>query len=82
MALIYLDRVAERLRIRGLDIRTHVVSGKSPAAAVLDVARGENVDLIAVATHGRSALRRLLFGSVAETIAWRSTIPVLAHCPD
>jgi len=82
MALTYLDRVAERLRTRGLYTQTHVVSGKSPAAAVLDVARGENIDLIAVATHGRSALRRLLLGSVAETIVWRSPVPVLAYCPN
>ena len=77
----YLNRVAERLRAEGLCARTRVVSGKSPAVAVLDVARGENIDLIAISARGRGTLRRLLFGSVAESIAWRSTEPVLVYCP-
>ena len=72
-----LNRAAERLRAGGLGTRTRVVAGKSPAAAVLDVARGENTDLIALATRGRGTLRRLLLGSVAESIARHSTTPVL-----
>ena len=80
-AQAYLNRVAERLRAEGLCARTRVVSGKSPAVAVLDIARDENIDLIALSTRGRGTLRRLLFGSVAESIAWRSTGPVLVYCP-
>ena len=62
----YLDGVADHLRARGSCVRMCVVSGKSPANAVLDVARYENTDLIALAARGRGALRRLLFGSVAK----------------
>jgi nucleotide-binding universal stress UspA family protein len=82
MAQAYLNRVAARMRSKGLCSLTHVVSGKSPADAVLDVARDEGIDLIAIAARGRGALRRLLFGSVAESIAWRSPLPVLVYCPN
>ena len=80
-ARAYLNRVAERLRAEGLCARTRVVSGKSPAVAVLDVARGEDINLITLAMRGHGALRRLIFGSVAESIAWHSTGPVLVYCP-
>ena len=62
--------------------RARVLPGKSPAAAILDVARGENSDLIAIATRGRGVLRRLLFGSVAESIAQQLTGPLLVYCPN
>jgi Universal stress protein family len=38
--------------------------------------KGSEADLIAMTTHGRSALGRLLFGSVAETVMRRANIPV------
>ena len=70
-AQAYLDRVAERLRAEGFRIQTHVVVAESAAAAVLDMARDKNIDVIAIATHGRSGLKRLLLGSVADKISAR-----------
>ena len=79
VAHAYLNRVAGRLRAGGLHTQTRVLAGTSPAAAILEVARRENIDLIALATRGRGALRRLLWGSVAESIVWRSIAPVLVY---
>ena len=79
MAHAYLNRVAGRLRAGGLHTQTRVLAGTSPSAAILEVARRENIDLIALATRGRGALRRLLWGSVAESIVWRSIAPVLVY---
>jgi nucleotide-binding universal stress UspA family protein len=46
-----------------------------PAAAIVRVAAEKNCDLIVMGTQGRSGLRRLLEGSVAEhVVRW-------AHCP-
>ena len=81
MAQAYLDRVAERLREKGLRVQTRVAVGKSPCVAILDDVRAHHVDLIAVAAHRRSVLQRLFWRSVADGVAWRSTVPVLVCCP-
>jgi nucleotide-binding universal stress UspA family protein len=80
-AQAYLDRVAERLRAKGFRIQTHIVVGKSAAAAVLDVVRSQNIDLVAIATHGRSGFKRLLLGSVADKIVRGTLTPVLVYRP-
>jgi len=46
-----------------------------PAGEIVRLAKDENVDMIVMGTHGRTGLRRLLMGSVAEAIVRR------AHCP-
>ena len=46
-------------------------------AAVLDAAADTNADAIAMATHGHSALRRAVAGSVAIGVLGKSTLPVL-----
>ncbi|MGA2035371.1 MAG: universal stress protein [Thermoguttaceae bacterium] len=76
-AQAYLDRVAERLRAEAFRIETHVVVGESAAAAVLDVTRDKGIDVIAIATHGRSGLKRLFLGSVADKILRGTCLPVL-----
>jgi nucleotide-binding universal stress UspA family protein len=80
-AQAYLDRVAERLRAQALRIQTHVVVAESVATAVLDMAREKDIDVIAVATHGRSGLKRLLLGSVADKIVRGAFTPVLVYRP-
>lgn len=80
-AQTYLDNVAERLRTKGMRIETRVVVGESAAAAVLDAANDQNIDLIAVATHGHGGLKRLLLGSVADKIVRGALTPVLVYRP-
>jgi nucleotide-binding universal stress UspA family protein len=76
-ALAYLDRVAERVRARGSRVRTHVASGEQPAAIILDVASATGSDLIALQTHGRRGMSRLLLGSVADKVLRGAGTPVL-----
>ena len=47
------------------------------AEQVLRVAREEKCDLVILATHGRTGLRRLLLGSVAEQVLRQAPCPVL-----
>lgn len=49
----------------------------NPADQILKFAERENVDLIILGTHGRTAALRLLMGSVAEAVVRRSKCPVL-----
>lgn len=51
----------------------------SPAHEIIRVAQQENVGLIVMSTHGRTGLKRLLMGSVAETVVRRAPCPVLVY---
>jgi nucleotide-binding universal stress UspA family protein len=61
-AQAYVERVAESLRagVPSPVVHTRVVSNDRPADAVLHEASRDRVDVIALATHGRTALKRLL----------------------
>lgn len=76
----YLKGVAARLRARGLHITADVRIGK-PAAEILDLARAYGVSLIAMSTHGRGGVARLLVGSVADKVLRGATVPVLLYRP-
>ena len=49
----------------------------SPAAAIVDYARTERIDLIVVGTHGRGPVAHLVMGSVAERVVRMAPCPVL-----
>jgi nucleotide-binding universal stress UspA family protein len=53
----------------------------SPADTIVEVAAAENVDLIVMGTHGRTGLRRLLMGSIAEAVVRTAPCPVLIFKP-
>ena len=48
-----------------------------PAAEIVRLAGQEGVDLIVMGTHGRTGLKRMLMGSVAEAVVRRASCPVL-----
>jgi nucleotide-binding universal stress UspA family protein len=75
----YLDDLAQRLRTGGRQIHTRALLAAPPAAEILDAAQG--ADLIALATHGRSGLTRLLLGSVADKVRRGADMPVLLYRP-
>jgi nucleotide-binding universal stress UspA family protein len=72
-----LHGVAERLRARSVSAQTCVVVGENPAEAILDVVRTRGLDLVALETHGRRGLNRLLLGSVADKVVRGASTPVL-----
>ena len=48
-----------------------------PAEMILEIAEQENVEMIVMGMHGRSGLRRLVMGSVAEAVVRNAKCPVL-----
>jgi len=72
----YLSGVAAELRDRGVRVRTVVRRG-DPVTEIASAARELEADLIAMTTHGRGGLGRLLFGSVAEAVLRTAELPVL-----
>jgi nucleotide-binding universal stress UspA family protein len=71
----YLASIAADLRAKGVGVTTAVRRGE-PVAEILAGAREVDADLIAMTTHGRSGLSRLLFGSVAAAVLSHAEIPV------
>ena len=55
---------------------THVASG-SACKQILQVAIDVQADLLVVGTHGRGGVKRVLLGSVAETVVRKASCPVL-----
>jgi nucleotide-binding universal stress UspA family protein len=72
---IYLTRQADALREQGLEVETRVAFG-SPAAQIV-AAASEGADLIAMATHARGGLDRLVVGSVADDVLHTAPVPLL-----
>jgi len=60
----------------GLPVTRRLLSG-NPAATVLSELRAARYDLLVIGTHGRTGLRHLLLGSVAEKLVRLSPVPVL-----
>lgn len=75
-ALAYLERIAADLRSRGLTVQTSAPYGQ-PASGVVAMAGQLGADLIVLATHGRSGMSHLAYGSVAEEILTRARAPIL-----
>jgi hypothetical protein len=63
----YLRAVAATPALAGLRVLTTVRTGEAPRE-IIAAARELQADVIAMSTHGRTGLRRLLFGSVAEAV--------------
>jgi nucleotide-binding universal stress UspA family protein len=80
-ARAYLEQVAQPYQARSLPVHTRVAVHSHPAAAILDEAQALRIDLIALATHGRGGLKRLLLGSVADKVLRGASIPVLVRRP-
>lgn len=57
------------------------VSGGPTAETILDFAASQNIGLIAMTTHGRGGLARMVMGSVADEIVRLSHVPVLLVRP-
>jgi nucleotide-binding universal stress UspA family protein len=76
----YLKGAADRLRARGIEPRTAMGVDLQPARAITAFAAQSGADLIALATHGRGPIGRLVLGSVADKVLRTATVPVLlAH---
>jgi nucleotide-binding universal stress UspA family protein len=72
----YLQAWAMNLHASGIQVETAVVPGDA-ADVLVDEAQRHHANLIVMTTHGRSGLGRWLYGSIAEAVLARSTVPVL-----
>lgn len=77
---VYLEWTAAALRAEGLEVACVVRRG-APAEEIIRYAKEHDIGLIAISTHGRSGLGRLVFGSVADRVLRESGLPVMVIKP-
>ncbi|HMP41360.1 MAG TPA: universal stress protein [Roseiflexaceae bacterium] len=78
----YLERIAGRLRTLGYTVQTRAIFTQHPATAILHQAYEQGCGTIAMSTHGRGGVARLLIGSVADKVLRSADGPVLLYRPD
>jgi nucleotide-binding universal stress UspA family protein len=72
----YLAGKEGELKALGIDVKSCVESGPV-VTGILEVAERENADLIAMASHGRTGLGRVFYGSVAAGVLHKADRPLL-----
>lgn len=72
----YLKEIVDRLRKAGVNAKAEVIFGKA-AEALSDFATKNDIDLVIIASHGRSGISRWVWGSVADRLLRSICVPVL-----
>jgi nucleotide-binding universal stress UspA family protein len=72
----YLKKIVDSLDVKGSNPSHAALEGKV-AESLVDYAKNNNVDLIVIASHGRSGVSRWVLGSVADRMVRSSCVPVL-----
>ncbi len=75
-----LEPLAQTLRAAGYTVHVEADLGH-PAEMIIERTRRDDIALVAMTSHGRSGISRLLFGSVAEQIVRHVDVPVLILRP-
>jgi nucleotide-binding universal stress UspA family protein len=70
-----LEEYRETAAERGVDVETVLATGK-PAREILETIESEDIDQVVMGSQGRSGVGRVLFGSVAEAVTRRASVPV------
>jgi nucleotide-binding universal stress UspA family protein len=73
-ATSWLNEASKKLRKAGIDASWEILSG-SPYAAIIDILQPG--DVVVMASHGRSGVKRMLLGSVAEKLTREAPVPVV-----
>lgn len=77
----YLAKIENTLSVEGLSVRSVVLEGKI-AETIVNYAKDQNIDLIAMATQGYTGLKQVMFGSVALRVLHDAHAPILLIRPD
>jgi nucleotide-binding universal stress UspA family protein len=64
----YLERVATRMRTRGLGVTSQMIPARGVGEQILGLAHAIGADLVAVGTHGARGVERMLLGSVTDKV--------------
>lgn len=72
----YLKRLSHSPSLVGIEVQTQTIPG-NPAAEIIAHTADPSIDLVVIASHGYTGMKRWFLGSVAEKVAQHSVAPVL-----
>ncbi len=75
--MAFLEKVKEKAAKKDVSCETILQVGGQPHEFIVKEAKGKNIDLIVVGTHGRSGLKKLFMGSVAQKVIGHTPCSVL-----
>lgn len=78
----YLAGVQARLASEGIKVSTETVESNRPSSAITDYAQKNGFDLIVIATHGYTGVKKMMLGSIALRVLQDSNVPVLLIRPE
>lgn len=78
----YLAGVESQLASEDINVKMESLEGSRPADTISAYAQEKGVDMIVIATHGYTGLKKLMLGSVALGVLHESHIPVLLIRPE
>jgi nucleotide-binding universal stress UspA family protein len=76
----YLDRLAAGFNKSGIRAKCVILEGPA-GESIVNYAKVNRINLIAIATHGRSGIGRMIVGSVADFVLRESGLPILIIRP-
>lgn len=71
----YLAEIEKRFKEKKISVRSEVLAGKA-SEAIMDYAAKNPQSMIVMTTHGRTGIRRLVYGSVAESVLLGVSNPI------
>jgi nucleotide-binding universal stress UspA family protein len=78
----YLTKIQANLASEGIKATTETIESYRPSHTITDYAQNNGVDLIMIATHGYTGMKKMLLGSVALKVLHESNVPVLLIRPE
>jgi nucleotide-binding universal stress UspA family protein len=78
----YLAKAQSRLASEGIKVKTETIESNGPSHTITDYAQKNGVDLIVIATHGYTGMKKMMLGSIALKVLHESNVPVLLVRPE
>jgi nucleotide-binding universal stress UspA family protein len=73
----YLEKAKKKVEAASIDCETIVHTGNKPHEHIIDDAKKNKVDLIVLGTHGRTGMKQILLGSVAQKVVGLAPCPIM-----
>ena len=78
----YLASVQSRLSAEGIKAQIETIESNGPSQTITDYAQNNGIDLIVIATHGYTGMKKMLLGGIAFKVLHQSNVPVLLIRPE
>ncbi|TCM69948.1 nucleotide-binding universal stress UspA family protein [Acinetobacter calcoaceticus] len=72
-----IDKAKQQFEAEGVEVETRLLEGESIHLAIAEAVETLKADLVVISSHGRSGIKKLILGSVAQNLITELKVPVL-----